>query len=307
MLKFFQEKLGPDAASEVSGFTATGVLVPAQDCDCESKRSPPGLEAACNTACGLNLTAMIMRNDIKGLRLYARVRSGEFRQACETQFLLHKAAEMGRVAVCEFLMEFIDVNARDDEGKTPLHAAAYQVHPDVCELLVDNGATVDAVDTRGCTPLTKAMEARVSWMLANTDTHSRRVWTWSRYHECLELFHQYYADPSNPLMYFANLPVHGALSPQSMGWSGTDQRLSLFEFLFDNYPELKDYRDAQGNTALSYAVRHGNAKLCDLLVKRGVTPSNEEAHQLDILLGAVRWRMFSYGYRLSRWTGISRG
>lgn len=144
-------------------------------------------------------------------------------------------------------------------------------------------------------------------MLAYTDTQSHMDMVFPRYYECLELFHQHRADPSNPLMYFANLPVQGPFSPQSMGWSGTDQRLSVFEFLLDNYPELKDYRDAQGNTALSYAVRHGNAKLCDLLVKRGVTPSNEEAHQLDILLGALRWRLYSYGYGLSRWTGVGRG
>ena len=47
-----------------------------------------------------------------------------------------------------------DVNARDEDGDTPLHAAAAAGdNPDVMRLLLDNGADVNARDKGGNTPL----------------------------------------------------------------------------------------------------------------------------------------------------------
>ncbi len=39
-----------------------------------------------------------------------------------------------------------DINAKDYNGTTPLHEAAWSGHKDVVELLVDNGANVSAKD-----------------------------------------------------------------------------------------------------------------------------------------------------------------
>ncbi|MDE0178198.1 MAG: ankyrin repeat domain-containing protein [Gammaproteobacteria bacterium] len=49
-----------------------------------------------------------------------------------------------------------DVNAVNDVGDTALHGAAYRGALDVAQLLVRRGAKLDAVDTRGLTPLSVA-------------------------------------------------------------------------------------------------------------------------------------------------------
>ena len=49
-----------------------------------------------------------------------------------------------------------DVNAANDAGDTALHGASYRGALDVAQLLVKRGAKLDAVDTRGLTPLSVA-------------------------------------------------------------------------------------------------------------------------------------------------------
>ena len=49
-----------------------------------------------------------------------------------------------------------DVNAVNDVGDTALHGAAYRGALDVAQLLVKHGAKLDALDTRGLTPLSVA-------------------------------------------------------------------------------------------------------------------------------------------------------
>ena len=50
-----------------------------------------------------------------------------------------------------------EVNARDNQGMTPLHLAEIWKHADLVELLLANGADVNAPDNRGGTPLGYAL------------------------------------------------------------------------------------------------------------------------------------------------------
>ena len=52
-----------------------------------------------------------------------------------------------------------DVNAKDNQGNTPLHKAAFVGHGKNVELLIQNGATIDALNNRGETPLFKAFSS----------------------------------------------------------------------------------------------------------------------------------------------------
>lgn len=70
------------------------------------------------------------------------------------------AAKQGRLDRVKYLIEYgVNVNARDDNGYTPLHAAAYGGYLDVIKYLIEKGADVNA-DNNGYTPLHTA---------ANTD------------------------------------------------------------------------------------------------------------------------------------------
>ena len=46
-----------------------------------------------------------------------------------------------------------DVNAKDENGNTPLHIAAEKGHENMAELLLANNAEINAKDNNGRTPL----------------------------------------------------------------------------------------------------------------------------------------------------------
>ncbi|ADG99235.1 Ankyrin [Segniliparus rotundus DSM 44985] len=52
-----------------------------------------------------------------------------------------------------------DVNARDQDGRTPLHSAAQNSDAAVVNLLLDAGSEIDAENTKGETPLYIALRA----------------------------------------------------------------------------------------------------------------------------------------------------
>jgi hypothetical protein len=67
---------------------------------------------------------------------------------------IHGAAGGGDIeAIKEFLAAGTDVNAKNDNGVTPLHGAVYSGHKELIELLIAKGANVNAIDADGRTPL----------------------------------------------------------------------------------------------------------------------------------------------------------
>ena len=48
------------------------------------------------------------------------------------------------------------MNAKNDYGSTPLHRPAFSGHKEIVELLIANGADLNAKDVNGHTPLDEA-------------------------------------------------------------------------------------------------------------------------------------------------------
>ena len=73
---------------------------------------------------------------------------------------IHDAARTGNLnAVQTELDKGVDVNARDNDGWTPLHWAAFG-HKEIAELLIVEGANVNAKNKYGETPLDAAIRFR---------------------------------------------------------------------------------------------------------------------------------------------------
>ena len=70
------------------------------------------------------------------------------------------AYEGGIEAVKQHLEAGVNVNAKNQRGLTPLHAAAVNGHKEVTELLIDKSADVNAKTKRGDTPLDWAIHRK---------------------------------------------------------------------------------------------------------------------------------------------------
>jgi ankyrin repeat protein len=67
---------------------------------------------------------------------------------------IHKATAYGNIeAVKQHLAAGTDVSAKNEDGLTPLHHAAWVGEKEIAELLIVNGAVVDAKDYDGKPPL----------------------------------------------------------------------------------------------------------------------------------------------------------
>jgi ankyrin repeat protein len=67
---------------------------------------------------------------------------------------IHTAAARGNIEAVKYhLAAGTDVNAKDEEGETPLHLAAGGGRKEVIELLIEKGADLNAQGVGGMTPL----------------------------------------------------------------------------------------------------------------------------------------------------------
>jgi hypothetical protein len=98
---------------------------------------------------------------------------------------LHYAAENGYKEVCEVLIEYgADVDAKTKDTWTPLYYAARNGHREVCEILIRHGANVNAKSQYGWTPLYSAArgghEEVCEFLLesgAHVNAESKKGWT----------------------------------------------------------------------------------------------------------------------------------
>lgn len=74
--------------------------------------------------------------------------------------IIFDAVESGDIeAVRRAIASGADVNAiRDNEGKSPIHWAAYDGSTEIARLLIEKGADVNSADEYGVTPLMQACD-----------------------------------------------------------------------------------------------------------------------------------------------------
>ena len=212
---------------------------------------------------------------------------------------LHYAASNGRKDVVELLLaNKADVNAKDDDGKTPLHSASENGHKEVAELLLASKANVNARNKNGATPLllaTKNSYKEVAdLLLANVADSTLK--TYSRGPIRLVLIvvtiviafmflHDFgwKGDFGGIIIIiigaiFAGWEMTGLFSRQTL-LDQPDRKLlldaihegrtdSVLELLENNRAEVND-KDEKGETPLHWAVFFSRKDVAELLLTKG--------------------------------------
>jgi ankyrin repeat protein len=132
----------------------------------------------------------------------------------------------------------VDVNAKDDDGSTPLHEAAQRGHKETAELLIAEGADVNA-RTGGwmnVTPLHRTETKEIAELLiANgADVNAKDGTGWT--------------------------PLH---------WTAETGRKEIAELLIEKGADLNAKDDAFGWTPLHIAALFGYKEIAELLIVEG--------------------------------------
>lgn len=175
-------------------------------------------------------------------------------------YLYHTACECGLPSLCRLLCEWgVDVDYTNSRGQTPLHRAVANEQKEICKALLIAGANVDQRDDDGWAPLHFASSVEICVLLlscgASIDSQDHLGMT----------------------------PLHKAAATNSL------PRFELF-LSFGVDPNL---RSRSGTTPLHCAARADrDGNLCDLLLRHGADPNvqdNEGWAPLHVAAEAGNW------------------
>jgi len=177
---------------------------------------------------------------------------------------LRWAASEGHADVARLLVDAgADVNAKDNNGWTPLRWAASEGHADAARLLVDAGADVNAKDNNGWTPLRWAASeghADVARLLvdAGADVNARGLLDWAASHNRAEMAR---------LLIDLGADVNARTSSwRPLHFAAFGNSAKVARLLIDEGADV-NAKDSGGRTPLH---RVSNAEVARLLIDEGV-------------------------------------
>jgi ankyrin repeat protein len=204
---------------------------------------------------------------------------------------LHIAAEMGYADLVELLAPKTDLDLRDGEGGTALHAAvretiARETHKDVVKALLRAGVRTEATDDRGRTALHLAAAAGkadlAEILLDNGADVNAGDWGWTPLHEAVdrrdkamaELLLKRKADVNAAERHRTVDPDTGVVTVDPVGGTTplhvavSKHSKELVKLLISHKADV-NAKDQGGRTALTNAIGFDDAEMAALLRKHG--------------------------------------
>ncbi|KAL8128654.1 LOW QUALITY PROTEIN: hypothetical protein V2J09_017809 [Rumex salicifolius] len=157
-------------------------------------------------------------------------------------------------ATCRILASGIDVNYRDADNRTPLHVAACQGYKEVVELLIENGAEVEAKDRWGSTPLADAIYYKNNVVIKFLEKHGALPLMPPMHVKTLYRVPEYEIHPQE--IDFTNSINITKGTFRKASWRGIDVAVKqIGDDLFTDEDKVRAFRD---ELALLQRVRHPN-------------------------------------------------
>ena len=179
----------------------------------------------------------------------------------------------------------LDINAVYLKGTTLLHLAVIHFRKDICELLIYQGAYIDAKDQYGETPLYKAVftsnveacrvliknDANVNIRTNSGETPFSRAVRRNSKQICELFFDKYGVDDMD------------------LNYAALFNSTNVCELLIDKYHINVNNVDAHGNTPLANAFFKSAVNVCKLLIKKGADVNVRVNNNATPLHKAVLW------------------
>ena len=192
--------------------------------------------------------------------------------------LLEAARNGDLIKVQTLLEKGANPNAKDDDGKTPLHNAVKEGHVEIVKLLLEHGANPNAQDDGGLTPLHSA--------------------AFHGYVEIVKLMLEHGANP-NAKTILGHTPLHIAVQ---------EGYVEIVKLLLEHRAD-PNAKDNIGRTPLHYAAQEGCVDVVRILLERGADPwiADNGGHiPLDYAIDSAIRSLLESAMRNS-YSGVPRG
>ena len=191
------------------------------------------------------------------------------------------AAQYGFISIVKFLINYVDINARDNEGMTASYLAAAFNQPEIIEILSDAGANLNIAMNDGATPaiigaLKGNFEAIKTLIRCNANLNQASL---SGLTPLFAAAQEGYKDIVEELLMhqFININVDAFQGATPVYIASQNGHSDIIELLASKHANINQSL-SNGSTPLHVAVQFGQIAAVEVLIKYN---ANVNAHRTD--------------------------